>query len=214
VRKGIRAAFFFYNPSHKIVLPCVSACMNKLDEALEFARIAHGSQVRKFTAEPYIEHPKRVAKMVQEVTHTEAMVCAAYLHDVVEDTPVSHQEIEQHFGSEVARLVHELTDEYMTEAYPQLNRRRRKQLEVARQAAMSPQAKTIKLADVIDNTRDIIKNDRGFAVRYIPEMEALLEALQGGDFKLLMLACYEVQKAKLELQKAGLLKSPNPPRTP
>jgi guanosine-3',5'-bis(diphosphate) 3'-pyrophosphohydrolase len=181
--------------------------MNKLDEALEFARMAHGSQERKFTAEPYIEHPKRVANMVQGVAHTEAMVCAAYLHDVVEDTPVGHHEIEQRFGSEVARLVHELTDEYMKEAYPSLNRKRRKQLEVARQAAMSPQAKTIKLADVIDNTRDIIKNDRGFAVRYIPEMAALLEALQGGDFKLLMLACYEVQKAKLELQKAGLLRA-------
>ena len=64
---------------------------------------------------------------------------------------------------------------------------------------MSPEAKTIKLADVIDNTRDIIKNDKDFSRRYIPEMEALVEALQGGNFKLLMKACYEVQKAKYEL---------------
>ncbi|EMR01828.1 HD domain-containing protein [Cesiribacter andamanensis] len=175
--------------------------MNSLEQALDFARQAHGSQQRKFTGEPYIEHPKRVAGLVQTVAHTEAMLCAAYLHDVVEDTPVSHQDIEQRFGREVAHLVHELTDEYMKEAYPRLNRKIRKQKEVARQAGISPQAKTIKLADVIDNTRDIIKNDKDFAVKYIPEMEALLEALQGGDFKLLMLACYEVQKAKLELQQ-------------
>lgn len=181
--------------------------MDKLKEALEFARQAHGEQKRKYTNEPYIEHPKRVAEIVKGVKHTEAMICAAYLHDVVEDTPVTHQEIEQRFGREVAHLVHELTDEYMKEAYPGLNRKARKKREVERQAKMSPQAKTIKLADVIDNTRDIIKNDKDFAVKYIPEMEALVEALQGGDFKLLMQACYEVQKAKLELEKSGRLKA-------
>lgn len=170
-------------------------------EALAFARQAHEGQERKFTGEPYIEHPIRLAKMVKTVPHTEAMVCAAYLHDVVEDTPVNHQEIKQRFGSEVARLVFELTDEFIKEKYPGLNRQERKKRETARQATISIEAKTIKLADVIDNTRDIIKNDKGFARRYIPEMENLLEALQGGNFQLLMRACYEVQKAKLELKK-------------
>lgn len=171
------------------------------EKALEFARQAHGTQQRKFTHEPYIEHPKRVAEMVRKVPHTSAMICAAYLHDVVEDTPVSHQEIEQRFGQEVARLVHELTDEFVKEAYPALNRKKRKQREVARQATMSPEAKTIKLADVIDNTRDIAKNDKDFAVRYIPEMMALVEALQGGNFQLMMQACYEVYKAHLSLKQ-------------
>lgn len=173
--------------------------MNMQEEALEFARRAHGQQQRKFTFEPYIEHPKRVAEMIKRVPHTDAMICAAYLHDVVEDTHVTHQEIEVHFGKEIARLVHELTDEYMKEAYPGLNRKTRKKKEVARQASISVEAKTIKLADVIDNTRDIIKHDRNFAVRYIPEMEALVEVLQGGDFQLMMQACYEVYKGKLAL---------------
>lgn len=171
------------------------------EEALAFARKAHKEQKRKYTEEPYIEHPKRVADLVRQVPHSEAMICAAYLHDVVEDTPVSRKEIEQHFGKEIAGLVHELTDEYMKESYPDLNRKERKKKETARQAFISSEAKTIKLADVIDNTRDIIKNDKGFARRYIPEMEALLESLQGGNFKLLMRACYEVQKAKFELGK-------------
>ena len=170
-------------------------------EALAFARQAHEGQQRKYTGEPYIEHPIRLAEMVREVPHTEAMICAAYLHDVVEDTPVTHSEIKQRFGAEVASLVHELTDEYMKENYPHLNRRERKKRETARQAGMSTEAKTIKLADVIDNTRDIIKNDRDFARRYIPEMEALAEALQGGNFQLFMRACYEVQKAKMELKQ-------------
>ncbi|AHM60080.1 metal dependent phosphohydrolase [Flammeovirgaceae bacterium 311] len=180
--------------------------MSLQQEALEFARQAHGDQKRKFTGEPYIEHPKRVAEMVRTVPHTDAMICAAYLHDVVEDTPVTHQEIEQRFGKEVAMLVYELTDEFMKDKYPGLNRKARKKREVERQAAMSPEAKTIKLADVIDNTGDILKNDKDFAVRYVPEMVALVEALQGGNFELLMLACYEVQKARLALKQAGRLK--------
>lgn len=171
------------------------------EKALEFARKAHEGQQRKYTEEPYIEHPKRVAAIVETVPHTEEMICAAYLHDVVEDTPISHEEIQKSFGPKVAKLVHELSDEYMKEAYPDLNRKERKKRETARQAEMSTEAKTIKLADVIDNTRDIIKNDRNFARRYIPEMEALVEALQGGNFKLLMRACYEVQKAKISLKE-------------
>jgi (p)ppGpp synthase/HD superfamily hydrolase len=169
------------------------------EEALNFARRAHAGQLRKYTEEDYIEHPIRVAALLRNVPHTTEMICAAYLHDVVEDTPVSIQDIRRKFGNTVATLVDELTDEFMTEKYPDLNRRRRKEREVARQANMSIQAKTIKLADVIDNTRDIVRNDPNFARRYIPEMEALTEALQGGEFQLLMKACYEVQKGKLSL---------------
>ena len=169
------------------------------EEALEFARKAHGDQQRKYNKEMYIEHPKRVAEIVRTVPHSPKMISAAYLHDVVEDTPVSIQDIERKFGRKVAALVQELTDEYTKENYQHLNRKARKKKEVERQGTISPEAKTIKLADVIDNTRDILVNDRNFARRYVPEMEALTEALQGGNFKLLMRACYEVQRGKFEL---------------
>ena len=165
-------------------------------EALNFAREAHAEQKRKYTEEPYIEHPKRVAELVRTVEHTSEMICAAYLHDVVEDTPVSIEEIESRFGKEVADLVEELTDEYMKEKYPHLNRKKRKEKEVARQAEMSVQAKTIKLADVIDNTRDIVVNDEDFARRYIPEMEALTNVLRQGDPQLFEQAWHEVQRGK------------------
>ncbi len=133
------------------------------DKALQFATAAHGDQMRKFTEELYIEHPKRVAKMVKTVPHTREMICAAYLHDTVEDTSVEIGEIREKFGDKVASLVAELTDEYIKENYPHLNRRVRKNKEVERQAGISAEAKTIKLADVIDNTMDIVKNDPGFA---------------------------------------------------
>lgn len=169
-------------------------------QALEFARKAHEGQRRKYSQEAYIEHPLRVAELVRSVVHTPEMICAAYLHDVVEDTPVSLQDIERKFGRKIRDLVEELTDEYENKNYPHLNRRQRKQKEVQRQAEISPEAKTIKLADVIDNTRDILKNDPGFARKYISEMQSLTEALQGGDFRLLMRACYEVQRGIFQLK--------------
>ncbi len=170
------------------------------EEALKFAAKAHGDQKRKYTDELYIEHPKRVAEIVRSVSLSPEMICAAYLHDVVEDTPVSLEEIKNKFGGAVARLVEELTDEYVKEKYQHLNRRRRKDKEVERQAKMSPEAKTIKLADVIDNTMDIVRNNKGFARKYVPEMDALTEALQGGNEKLLERAREEVRKGKMLLK--------------
>lgn len=165
-------------------------------EALIFARIAHEGQRRKYKDEPYIEHPKRVAEIVKTVPHTPEMISAAYLHDVVEDTPVTLGDIEGKFGSTVASLVEELTDEFVKEKYPHLNRKLRKQKETARQAKISDSAKTIKLADIIDNTPDIAKNDPDFAKRYIPEMAALAKALKGGDSTLFARAQDVVKNAE------------------
>lgn len=169
------------------------------EEALEFATRAHGSQMRKYNVEPYIEHPKRVAETVRTVAHTPEMICAAYLHDVVEDTPVGIQEIRKRFGVKVGLLVHELTDEYVKEKYPHLNRKQRKEREVQRQAQISPAAKTVKLADVIDNTMDIVRNDRNFARKYLREMEALTNVLKEGDPELYQRALNEIKKGRAAL---------------
>jgi (p)ppGpp synthase/HD superfamily hydrolase len=169
------------------------------EEALAFATKAHGEQQRKYSAEAYIEHPKRVAKIVRSVPHSAEMICAAYLHDVVEDTPVKIEEIREKFGQKVANLVSELTDEYMKVNYPHLNRRARKDLEVQRQANISKEAKTIKLADVIDNTPDIVRNDPGFGRKYLWEMEKLTQVLIGGDPILFEKARKEVAEGKKAL---------------
>lgn len=169
------------------------------EEALEFAAKAHGEQMRKFTEEPYIEHPKRVAEIVRTVPHTSEMIAAAYLHDVVEDTSVGIEEIQERFGAKVAKLVEELTDEYMKVNYPHLNRRARKDREVERQAKISEEAKTIKLADVIDNTPDIVKNDPGFGRKYLYEMERLTRVLVGGNKTLFKRARREVAQGRQTL---------------
>ena len=171
------------------------------EEAREFAREAHKDQYRKYKKEPYIEHPIRVAALVKMVAHSKEMICAAYLHDVVEDTPVTIEDIEKKFGSEVAVLVEELTDVYVKENYPFLNRRMRKEKELERQSKISSQAKTVKLADVIDNTRDIVENDPGFARKYIKEMENLVKVLHDGEKGLFLKALWEIKRGKKILRE-------------
>ncbi len=76
--------------------------------ALEFARTAHREQFRK-SGEPYIVHPVLVASIVAAITGDEAMVIAALLHDVVEDTHITSEDVERDYGEDVARLVEGLT---------------------------------------------------------------------------------------------------------
>ncbi|MFU0503636.1 HD domain-containing protein [Pseudaminobacter sp. NGMCC 1.201702] len=150
------------------------------DRALEFATKAHESinQRRKYTGEPYIVHPIAVAEIVKTVPHTPEMIAAAYLHDVVEDTAVTIEEIEAEFGKEVADLVGWLTDV----SKPQDgNRRARKAIDREHSAKAPAEAQTIKLADLIDNTKAIKPHDPGFWKVYRREKHELLEVLTRGD---------------------------------
>lgn len=166
--------------------------MTKTEKAQMFAHIAHDSinQKRKYTGEPYWVHTDEVAAMVQALPEaTEDMVCAAYLHDVLEDvTPLcpgfSEEQICDIFGDNVLRLVKELTDKFTKEAYPEYNRAQRKALERARVSLTSKEAKTIKLADLCSNTVSIVVHDPDFAKVYLEEKTDLLSVLTDGDEKL------------------------------
>jgi (p)ppGpp synthase/HD superfamily hydrolase len=153
-----------------------------IDRAISFATIAHGSQVRKYTGDPYIKHPLAVATLVRESRrHTTEMVCAAILHDTVEDTLAKHSDIEMHFGKEVRDLVFWLTDvSELTDG----NRAKRKEIDRLHIGNAPPEAQTIKLADLIDNSYSIIQHDPGFAKVYIREMRLLLNHLVSGDLRL------------------------------
>jgi len=155
--------------------------------AKEFATICHESidQRRKYTGELYINHPAAVVELVRSVPHTEAMLCAAWLHDVVEDTSCTLKEVERAFGSEVATLVEMLTD---VSSLKDGNREKRKAIDRDHTAKASQQAKTIKLADLIDNSRSIVEHDNDFAMVYLKEKVLLLEVLQEGDATLLAMA--------------------------
>ena len=149
-----------------------------VDRALKFATLAHGDQKRKYTGEPYIVHPIEVMEIVKSVPHDNAMLAAALLHDVVEDTDVTIEEIELSFGHDVAELVGFLTDVSKPEDG---NRKIRKGLDRDHSAQAPARAQTVKLADLISNSRDIIKNDPHFAKVYLREKEQLLQVLTSGD---------------------------------
>jgi (p)ppGpp synthase/HD superfamily hydrolase len=148
--------------------------------AAEFAAAAHArvGQLRKYTGTPYIEHPRAVADLVRGVAHTPEMLAAAWLHDTIEDTGATHEELYYAFGPVVARLVTELTD---VSKPSDGNRKARKALDREHLAIASPPAKTIKLADLIDNTRSIVANDPKFARVYLEEKRLLLPFLKSGD---------------------------------
>lgn len=153
---------------------------NKTYRAYLFAKAAHESvnQVRKYTGEPYIVHPVAVAELVSAVTEDEDMICAALLHDTIEDTKVEAGDIAAAFGLPVSNLVLEVTDVSKKEDG---NREVRKRLDREHIARASVRGKTVKLADLIDNTRTILKYDEEFARTYMREKDALLDVLKQGN---------------------------------
>lgn len=160
-----------------------------VEKARLFATAAHHAvgQVRKYTGEPYINHPSEVVSLLVGAGITQPeMLAAAWLHDVVEDTGVSLEVIIQEFGSCVATLVEGLTDVSKPEDG---NRKTRKAIDRAHTAAQSPACKTIKLADLISNTRSIVERDPEFAKVYLAEKRELLEVLRAGDRSLWEQAC-------------------------
>ena len=152
-----------------------------VEKALQFATAAHEGQVRKYTGEPYIIHPVEVMEIVKTVSDDTAMHAAALLHDVVEDTDVTIEDIVREFGDDVAQLVDDLTDVSKPEDG---NRKTRKALDRAHSAMASARAQTVKLADLISNGRDILQHDRHFAKVFLAEKDLLLEVLTKGDAKL------------------------------
>jgi len=154
--------------------------MEIVERARIFATAAHSAvaQLRKYTMEPYIVHPREVADIVATVDHTPEMLAAAWLHDVVEDTGVTNEVIRAEFGHKVAELVGWLTDVSRPE---QGNRATRKAIDRAHTAAAPAEAQTIKLADLISNTRSIVEYDAKFARTYLEEKRLLLEVMTRGD---------------------------------
>jgi hypothetical protein len=152
-------------------------------EARRFATEAHEriDQRRKYSNQPYQEHLKAVAEQVASVTDDAETIAAAWLHDTVEDTPATFGDLERRFGRSVRDLVAELTD---VSRPGDGNRAERKAIDRHHLAQGSARAKTIKLADLIDNCTDICRHDAGFARVYLGEAAALLDVLGDGDVRL------------------------------
>lgn len=170
-----------------------NASANLVHRARIFALNAHTdiNHRRAYTYLPYIFHPIAVAKLVMSVTSDENMIAAAYLHDTVEDTPVTIHKLYALFGADVAQLVEELTD---ISRPHNGNRATRKTIDRMHTASISSRGKTIKLADLIDNCNDISKLDKGFIPIYVREKELLLPYLADGNKILFHHAVHMISK--------------------
>ena len=169
--------------------------------ALGFAMCAHRKQKRKYTDDPYAMHCESVARIVAEYTDDEAVVAAACIHDVLEDTEVTAAELRDVFGERITLLVIEVTDASRLEDG---NREVRKRIDRDHLARSSPEGATIKLADLIHNTSSIVKYDKGFARAYLKEKELLLEVLKHGNRALWERAYATLQEAQRELIQHNL----------
>ena len=144
------------------------------DRCKTFCIDAHSSinQVRKYTKEPYWTHPISVAKIVRDYGGNEKQVCAALLHDAVEDVPwVTSLLIIMLFEVELATMVFGLTDQSTPEDG---NRKIRKSIDRGWFEEQDADTQFVKLADLLDNTRSICEYDPKFAKVYLEEKRQLL----------------------------------------
>ena len=158
----------------------------------ELAIRAHGDQKRKYSGDPYVTHTFRVSDIVKNYGGDDAQIIAAILHDVLEDTPMTENElwvelldiIGTQMANDVIKLVKELTDVYTTESFPDFNRKARKEMESMRMGKISPRSQTIKYADLLDNGEDIMKNDPKFGKLYLKEKQRILKYMNKGNSEL------------------------------
>lgn len=167
--------------------------MNKIMMAARFAVMAHEGQKRKYNNLPYVTHPARVAGRVSILGDaTEEMICAAYLHDVIEDTKYTYEDLKSEFGHSVASYVDQLTNVSKRD-YPNQNRAFRKQKDREHLMTASSSAKKIKMIDRIDNLNELHAAEAGFIRLYCDETEALMKAIGDVNSDL----CYELNLARL-----------------
>lgn len=121
--------------------------------AIRFAALKHRDQRRKDNTTPYINHPIEVAENVMTIGRITDIntIVSAILHDTIEDTNATGDELEQNFGPVIRSIVEEVTDD------KSLPKDERKQLQIEHARQISDAAKCVKLADKIANLEDIIE---------------------------------------------------------
>lgn len=153
-------------------------------QASAFAIAAHTAvgQLRKYTNEPYWYHCYHVATMAAKFGLSHAAVKAAWLHDVVEDTSVTIEDLRCHFSNGVCDLVYELTDEPKDLVDGGMRRRNERiAIQINRLSKASYEAKCLKLIDRMCNLISVVKYDTKFGKLYLEESKQLYDALKSGN---------------------------------
>lgn len=131
-----------------------------LDKAIHFATDAHANTERRGKGFPYIVHPLEAVSIATVLTSDQRILAAAALHDIVEDTEITIDDIKNEFGVEVALLVKAETDIKIDDQPEESSWRLRKSIAIKRIAASDYNAKIVALADKLSNMRAIARDYR------------------------------------------------------
>ena len=174
-------------------------------EAMMFAYGAHKAigQKRKRTGLCYTTHVNNVARIVSNSGAPSYLISAAYLHDVVEDTKVTVEDINYGFGEQIASVVEGLTK---ITVVSDVSRAHRSKIERERLAQADNDVQWVKLADLIDNLSDcLLEAQRGENIRwikvYVEEKRQLMNIMLGGPQKLRIQVLKLIDDIEKELEK-------------
>ena len=129
-----------------------------LDRAIVFAVKAHHNTERRGKGFPYIVHPLEAVEIVATITPDQELLAAAALHDTIEDTDVTVEDIRREFGDRIAELVHAESDQFTEGVSEEDSWHDRKQAAIDRLAAASHDAKIVAMGDKLSNMRAIARD--------------------------------------------------------
>lgn len=170
---------------------------NVVIDAYVYAEASHRGQKRKFTGKPYFTHVKAVSRILEMNQDDPEIVACGLLHDVIEDTPRTYEDIKKSFGRRIADIVQELTNDQ-----EEIERMGGKTLYLANKIIrMSSDARTVKLADRFHNVLHLIEDDveKGFMEKYYKETKFIILTLECSEVELT-----DCQKKLLEGIRSGL----------
>lgn len=152
--------------------------MELLEKAQRWAARGHLGVNRKFSDLPYIVHPEAVVEIVSQITDDTDVLAATWLHDIVEDTDKTVDDIRKHFNDRIAQLVWEVSKITSGSKKP---RNERVIMDCFHYGKGSKWGKTIKLADAIHNLPLMIRDNPKFAPKYVAEKKLLLQFISDGN---------------------------------
>lgn len=133
-----------------------TAMMNKIEEAIIYATVMHQGKTRKLGKIPYILHPLEVAQILTTLTEDEDVITAGILHDIVEDTDGTLEEIQKRFGERVAFLVaSESENKHLGESREATWRQRKEESLQVLKNSRDPGVRMLWLADKLANIRSL-----------------------------------------------------------
>lgn len=129
-----------------------------LDKAIIFAVNAHHNTERRGKGFPYIVHPMEAVEIVATITPDQELLAAAALHDTIEDTDVTVEDIRREFGNRIAELVHAESDQFTEGVSEEDSWHDRKRAAINRLAAAPHDAKIVAMGDKLSNMRAIARD--------------------------------------------------------